>query len=58
MTQPIYCRNGASEPGVVVATAMEEDRHADILFADHHIRGIACDVALERAVTQDGSGSW
>src|SRR5262249_53364403 len=50
MRRSIYSRNGRFEPGVVVTT--EEDRHAAVLSAHHHIRGVSG--VVDRAVTQGG----
>ncbi|HTO60708.1 MAG TPA: hypothetical protein VMM15_05575 [Bradyrhizobium sp.] len=50
MKRPIYAGNGTSKPDVVIAT--EEDCHAVILLASHHIRSGVRDVAMDRTRMQ------
>jgi hypothetical protein len=54
MARPIYSGNGTSKPDVVVVT--EEDCHADVLSALHHIRGVARDAAMDRSRVQGSRG--
>jgi hypothetical protein len=52
--RPIFSGNGTSEPDVVIAT--EEDCHAVVLFASHHIRGGVRDAATGRACDEEKQG--
>jgi|HubBroStandDraft_3_1064219.scaffolds.fasta_scaffold2276423_1 hypothetical protein len=54
MEQATYSGNGTSEPDVVVAT--EEDRHADVVFASHHIPGGVRDAAMDRTCDEEKQG--